>query len=816
MTDLPDHFRTALADRYRIERELGRGGMARVYLAQDVRHKRPVALKVLHPALAQTVGPERFQREIELAARLQHPHILTVHDSGEAAGQLWFTMPYVEGESLRDRLRREKQLPVEDALRIATETARALDYAHRHGVVHRDIKPENILLTGDGDTLVADFGIARALTVGVEGPDDRLTETGMAIGTPAYMSPEQASGGQIDTRTDIYALGAVLYEMLAGEPPFTGPTAQAITAKRFKGEVPHVRQARSTVPESVDHAIQKALAFVPADRFGSAADFARALAAGHESESNTTTVTATPKRELRPKVPSAVVFVLGLLVTATMGLLLWRRSDRPAVPPAASPAVSGGARPAPGTPQPRLTEQPSVAVLPFTNLSPDAANEYFSDGMTEELITALSRVEGLRVAARASSFAFKNKPLDVPDVARKLNVGAVLDGSVRRAGQRLRVTAELVDARDGTRLWADRYDRELQDVFQVQDELARAIVGALRVPLKLTSRSDTALVRVGTRDPAAHDLYLQGRFLWNQRNYEALRRAAGYFERAIERDSSYAQSYAGLADTYLLLPQTGHVRPRDMFPRAKQAVERALALDSTLAEAHTSLALLRTYDYDWRGAETAFQRAIALNPNYATAHQWYSSHLAALGELDSALAEIKRARALDPLSRIISGNVGARLSNLGRYDEALRQQRSTLELDPNFAGTYAGLCFVYAQKHLLRDAIPACERAVALNALATSTGLLAYVYAASGNRPKAAAMVRELEMRSRREYVSPFAIATGYLGLGNLDAMFAWLDSAYAARDPGLVTNLNSSRLWDPVRTDPRFGQLLARMGLHP
>ncbi|HKH82861.1 MAG TPA: tetratricopeptide repeat protein, partial [Gemmatimonadales bacterium] len=542
------------------------------------------------------------------------------------------------------------------------------------------------------------------------------------------------------------------------------------------------------------------------------AELARALAAGHGSEPATATDTAARVRESRPKMSRAVVFVLGLLVTATMGLLLWQRGDRPAGP--GGTAAQRHAEAVLGTQPPALTEQPSVAVLPFANLSPDPANEYFSDGMTEELITALSQVEGLRVAARASSFAFKGKPLDVAEVAQKLNVGAVLDGSVRRAGQRLRVTAELVDARGGTRLWAERYDRELRDVFQVQDELARAIVGALQVPLKLTSRSDTALVRAGTRDPAAHDLYLQGRFLWNQRTHEALSRAIGYFERAIGRDSSYAEAYAGLADCYLLLPQTGPARPRDMYPKAKQAVEHALELDSTLAEAHTSIALLRMQgDYDWHGAEAGFQRALALNPSYATAHQWYSSYLAATGRPEEALAEILRAQALDPLSRVISANVAQRLAYLGRYDEALRQIRSTIELDPNFPNAHSGLCQVYALQGLPRQAIAPCERASAL--LKRPVGLLAYVQAASGNRTRATAIVRELVARSRREYVAPVGIAIGYFGLGDSDATFAWLDSAYAVRDPGLTTFFTSP-LSAPLYSDPRTTRLRTRMGLPP
>ena len=384
-----------MADRYRVERELGRGGMATVYLARDLRHDRPVALKVLHAELANTLGPERFQREIQLVARLQHPHILTVLDSGETAvpggARLWFTMPFVEGESLRDRLRRERQLPVDDAVRIAREAAQALQYAHRHGVVHRDIKPENILLTSDGDTLVADFGIARALEAG--GGQERLTETGLTLGTPAYMSPEQASGGrELDARTDIYSLGTVLYEMLAGEPPFTGATPQALLARRVLEDAPPLRQHRPSAPESLERAVATALARTPADRFASAGDFARALEAGDASRPATSSVTAsaappvsTPAR-LQRRVPAALAFVLGLLVTATMGMLIWQRTHR------APPAGADGSR--------------VVAVLPFENLG-GADQEYFADGVTDAIRGKLAAIPGLQVIARSSSRPYK-------------------------------------------------------------------------------------------------------------------------------------------------------------------------------------------------------------------------------------------------------------------------------------------------------------------------------------------------------------------------------------------------------------------------
>jgi tetratricopeptide (TPR) repeat protein len=404
----------------------------------------------------------------------------------------------------------------------------------------------------------------------------------------------------------------------------------------------------------------------------------------------------------------------------------------------------------------------------------------------------------------------------VVEVSRKLNVATVLDGSVRREGNRLRVTAELVDAREGTRLWADRYDRGVRDVFQVQDELARAIVGALRVPLKLASRPDGPLVKAATMDPAAHDLYLQGRFLWNQRTYESLLRAASYFERAAARDSSYAEAYAGLADTYVLLPFYGSTRPTEAYPRAEAAALRALALDSTGAEAHASLGLVRMYaDYDWRAAEAEFRRSLALNPSYATAHHWYGDYLIAVGRLEESLAAMERARALDPLSRIIAGDLSYALVVNRRYDDAVRQARATLELDPNFERGLNYLCVAYLYKRMPREATTACERATVLSGRTLSMGRLATAYAAAGERAKALAVLRELEAGARRRYVSPYQIAMAQLGLGDTARSFEWLERGYTARDPYLTHNLFEP-LWDPVRADPRFKRLLAQLGLSP
>ncbi|MDQ3222921.1 MAG: protein kinase, partial [Gemmatimonadota bacterium] len=537
MSDVLNRLKAALAGRYHIERELGRGGMATVYLARDLRHDRLVALKVLRPELAHALGPERFLREIRLCARLQHPHIIGVHDSGEAGGQLWFSMPFVEGETLRSRLAREKQLPIDDALRVTAEVADALTYAHQHGIIHRDIKPENILLSGN-HALVADFGIARALAGGA---DERLTDTGLSLGTPHYMSPEQAAGErQLSPRTDVYSLGCVLYEMLAGEPPFTGPNPQAVLAKRLSEPVPHLRSTRDVSPE-IDRTVCRALARSPADRFASVAEFADALRVTSVESGPSTRQVAS--RQSPVKRWWIGVVTATLLLAALAGYL------------ALSRARAGGSAPA-----------ASAAVLPFTDLSPGKDQEYFSDGLTEELITSLSGIQGLRVAARTSSFQFKGQHADVREVGRKLDVRAVLEGSVRKSGDRLRVTAQLSSAKDGYQLWSDSYDRDLADVFAVQEEIARAIVSALRV--QLGGKPDSALSAQPTRNLEAYDLYLKGRFSWNQRTGGALKEAVRYLEQAVARDSSFARAWAALADAYILVVPYAGLSPKEYWPKA--------------------------------------------------------------------------------------------------------------------------------------------------------------------------------------------------------------------------------------------------------
>jgi len=790
LPEIPPRLRDALADRYLIERELGRGGMATVYLARDLKHKRQVALKVLLPSVAMALGAERFQREIEFAARLQHPHILTVFDSGDAGGELWFTMPYVEGESLRERLRRERQLPISEAVRIATEAARALEFAHRHGVIHRDIKPENLLLTSDGSTLVADFGVARALdqTAG-------LTETGVVVGTPAYMSPEQAAGDRaLDARTDIYSLASVLYEMLAGEPPYTGPNPQALLARRLSEPVPHLRPTRDVSP-AVEETVMRALSRSPADRYATAGELAHAL-----QEADSGAARAIKLAESRRRPPTRVWLLGGGLVAAVVVAIavVRGRFRTPTADGATAAAVPA-----------------SAAVLPFADLSPAHDQEYFSDGLTDELITALSKVDGLRVAARTSAFQYKGREVDVRQVGRQLNVGSVLEGSVRRSGNRVRISAQLVSARDGYQLWADSYDRELADVFAVQEDIARSIVGALKV--HLGGRASTRLATKPTQDVEAHDLYLKGRFAWNQRSVAGIQEAVRYLEQAVARDPSFAEAHAALASAYLLVSPYSGEPVADSWAKSKAAAARALALDSTLAEAHTARAYgAMIYDFDWPTAETNFRRAIAADSTYPTAHQWYGNFLWSRGRLDEALQQMKVAHRLDPLSRIIGTEFGQTYYLMHRYDEAEKRLKETLDLDPNYPHALYIIGLIHVQQHRYAEGIAEMRRSVELGGLQEDlAGGMANAYGVSGDRASFNKVVAELEKGMASGAFGPFPLALAYAGLGETARAIDYFNRAIDVKDIFLPEDFFDPQL-DPLRRDPRFRKIEERFGVPP
>jgi serine/threonine-protein kinase len=809
--DFREELQRAVGAAYSFERELGGGGMSRVFLATEMALGRHVVFKVLPPETAHAVSAQRFKREITLAARLQHPNIVPLLSAGEHGRLLYYTMPFVDGESLRAKLAREGELPIAEAVRLLAELADALAYAHGQGVVHRDLKPENVLLSR-GHAVVADFGVAKALVAAADAPSaTSLTSAGTALGTPAYMAPEQAAGDpHVDHRADLYALGCIGFELLSGASPFANRTAQQTLAAQVSERPEALDRRRPGVPPALALLVGPLLEKRPADRPQSAEEVQRTLDAVHfgarapvnasagasHSGSDGRATVAGRRRSLRREAFVAAS-VAAIAIAVAVGYHVRRQSVRRDV----------------------ISQSPtsSIAVLPFVNLSDDPKTEYFSDGMTEELNSALSKVDGLRVAASTSAFALKHTRLSARSIGDTLHVAALLEGSVRQAGNRVRISTQLVNARDGYQLWSESYDRDLRDVFAVQDEIARAIVAALRLRLKLTARSDSTLARLATLDAEAHDDYLRGRFLWNQRTYQSLRDALTYFEHAIARDSAYAEAYAGLADTYVVLPAFGPAAPREAFSHAKRAAGRALALNGMLAEAHTSLAFaLANGDYDWPGAETEFRRALELDPNSANAHAWYSDMLLWLGRREEALAEKARACSLDPLSRIICLEFARDLFYVGRSDDALRRIQAALSVDPTFARTYVVLCRVYLAKRMLREAVAACDQGVTLSRRESfATGLLAYAYGEAGDRRRAQDILHELAARRRHEYVSALGIAIAHLGTRDTAGALAWLDSAVTAHDPRALVSIGEP-IWSPLRSDPRLVRLRQRVGLTP
>jgi TolB-like protein/tetratricopeptide (TPR) repeat protein/tRNA A-37 threonylcarbamoyl transferase component Bud32 len=666
VTDLREQLQSGLGDRYRLERELGRGGMATVYLAHDLKHDRQVALKVLHPELAASLGPERFQREVRTTARLQHPHILPVLDSGEAAGQLWYTMPYVEGESLRDRLRREGQLPLDNALQITREVADTLEYAHGQGVVHRDIKPENILLSR-GHALVADFGIARALQLA---DGDQLTETGVAVGTPAYMSPEQADGASsVDGRSDLYSLGCVLYEMLTGEVPYTGRTPQAVIAKRVLEPLPHVRTLRQSVPEAVEQAINRALAVTPADRFATAAEFIQALTQSLPSPKVQNTPTVPQPRTVagrwgvrRGLATLAVAVLLGIGV-----LLAWLR-----------------ARPEPGTAGPKR-----LAVLPFENLG-RPEDEYFTDGITDEVRGKLIALPGLEVIARTSSREYKQTIKSPQQIGRELGVDYLLTGTVRwekdtSGSSRVRVSPELVQISTASTKWQAPFEASLTDVFRVQAHVAARVAEALGVTLGTSQRE--LLGERPTENLAAYDAFLKGEAATKGMGSDlsATRRALEYYERAVALDSTFALAWAQLSQThswiYRATPATAGA------VAARVAAERAMTLAPTLPEAYRALAVYEAVvRHDLTRAQEYAIREWQLRPKDALLLTMVVTNYVYLGHAEEGLKRLQEAQLLDPRSVEPARSAATALLGLGRYTEAVRAVERALALAPTDLG----------------------------------------------------------------------------------------------------------------------------------
>ena len=763
-TELREQLQATLGRGYTLERELPGGGMSRVFVAEERALGRRVVVKILPPEMARDVSLERFHREIHLAAGLLHPHIIPLLSAGDADGLPYYTMPFIVGESLRLRLAREGRLGLEDAVRLTREVATALDYAHRQGIVHRDIKPENILLH-DGHALVTDFGIARAISRSM--PVSTLTTVGVTLGTPLYMSPEQGDPDrEIDGRSDIYSLGCVLYEMLVGDPPFRGRTGAAIVVRHLRDPVPRPSALRPEVPETLDDVVARTLAKEPANRFASGGDLARALDQ------------AVPAG--RPTVTSFV------------------RSPEAAEAGWTSSSIAADSR--------RF-----VAVLPFENMSADPENEYFSDGVHEEIIAQLSKIRGLKVISRSSVMRYKKSQQPAREIGNALGVSHLLAGSVRRAGHRVRISAQLTDSDTDETVWAETYDRQMDDIFAIQSEVAEQI--AARMETRVTTGERSRLNRKPTDDVEAYNLYLLGRHHYNKVTPADFTKAVDYYRAAIARDPKFGRAYAALADAQFYAG-AGYwgVRPHDTYPEAYAAAKRALELDPSLAEAYGSVGMFRGwYDYDWNGCEAALARAVELNPSGAMLHVLFAMQLAAEGRFDEALAMRDMACRLDPAAMVVRGNASWILYLTRRMDQALADGRSLRHLDPSSAYGAFSHGLICAQAGQPDEAIAAFRDGVILSGRG-SLYLVMLAYAlAVGKRPdEARAVLAEVEGRTT-EFIWPMGLAFAYAHLGETDTALDHLERAYEER-VGWMNLIGREPALDILRGHPRFEAIARRI----
>ena len=740
---------------YKILEKLGEGGMGVVYKAEDTRLRRPVALKFLLPELTRDPqAKERFINEARAASALDHPNICTIYEIAETdEGQLLIAMAFYDGESLKAKISRGP-LDVGEATGIAAQIAAGLARAHSRGIIHRDVKPANIIVTTDGIAKIIDFGLAM-LAGGA-----RLTRTGRTTGTAAYMSPEQARGGDLDLRTDVWSFGVVLYEMLTGRLPFRCEYEIALIYSILNDEPKPVTSLRDAVPPGLERVVDKALAKRPSERYQSVAEMSADVCAASEELSGARAAPGQGRRE------------------------------------------ETGAGP----------RKKSIAVLPFRSLSDSKEDEYFSDGTTEDIITQLSKVRELKVISRTSIMRYKHTDKSIPEIGRELGVATILEGSVRRAGGRVRIVAQLLDVQTDEHMWAETYDRSMEDVFAIQSDVAEKIAAALRTELSPVEKE--RIGRKPTESMEAYNLYLKGRFYWNKRRPDDLKVAVDYFNKAIETDPRYALAYAGLASAYVILPGYTGVAPTKFMPKAEAAARRALELDPTLGEAHAVLGQIKMmYEWDWAGGESEFKKAIELNPSYPTAHHWYCLGLSVVGRYDEAWVEIRRAQELDPLSLVISSCLGGGFYYERQFDKALDQFKKTLELDPNFAPAHLDVGLACLALGRSDEAIAEFQKVRELVG-SGPYGLagLGYAYAQIGRKSEAEQILRELLQFLEQGYAVSYDIAGVYLGLKDKDKALDWLEKAYEERSIDRFAYMHP--VWDELHSDPRFTAIMRKMGL--
>jgi eukaryotic-like serine/threonine-protein kinase len=783
---------------YEILSPLGAGGMGEVYRARDTRLDRDVAVKVLPERLAEdSKALSRFEREAKAVAALSHPNILAIHDFAESAGIHYAVTELLNGETLRERLTRER-LAWRKAVEIGIGIADGLSAAHSKGIVHRDLKPENLFLTSAGLVKILDFGLAHAEVVSsaeaTSAPTATMqTEAGAVLGTVGYMSPEQVKGEPADQRSDIFSFGCVLYETLSGRRAFGGGSPGQTMAAILRDQPPEIARSGVELPVGLDRVVARCLEKSPDERFQTARDLAFAL---KEILGGSAVAFAAPaaaqsakRRRAGFRVGMAGAAVVALLVVAfalNLGRLRQRLTGRRAIE--------------------------SLAVLPFANLSGDPQQDYFADGMTEQIMTNLARVGELRVISRTSAMSYKGTKKRLPEIARELNVDAVVTGSVARMGERLKVSAELIQAASDKNLWADAYERDVRDIVTLQREIAGTITR--KVGVELTPQERAGFERGRPINPQAYEAYVRGRYFWNKQDEENLKKAVAEFQRALDLEPTYAAAYAGLADAYSVIGWQNFLDPKDVCPKAKVAAARALDLDSDLAAAHASLGYIHLYfDWDFAASESEFQRAIALDANSATAHLWYSIFLTAMLRPADARRETERARALDPLSALVALWVGNEHYYDRKYPEAIKAFRDAIAMSPKFPPSHFGLGRVYQAQGNYAEAIAELRAGGAeVSKQPPILGLLGNLLAISGKREEAVAVLKVLDRLSEQKYVSPYSAAAIRLGLGEKDQAIELLRKSLEDRTTWMVWTLKDPR-WDPLRGDPRFQDILRRVG---
>jgi serine/threonine-protein kinase len=736
---------TVFADRYEIIEELGKGGMGTVYRVEDQKIREEIALKLIKPEIAfdkRTI--ERFRNELKLARKIRHKNICQMFDIGEWNGLHFITMEYISGEDLKSFIHRSKQLSIPAAIAIAEEVCEGLKEAHGLGVIHRDLKPANIMIDRDGNSRIMDFGIARTLKgMGV-------TDAGVMIGTPEYMSPEQAEGKDVDESSDLYSLGVILYEMVAGQLPFEGDTPLSIAMKHKMEAPPDPKDINPHVSENLKELLLKCLEKDPQKRYRNAEELLTDLRKIEE-----------PEPQPHKKASSE-----------------WKKS---------------------------------IAVLPFKNMSADPEQEYFCEGLSEELINALTQIKDLRVVARTSAFSFKDKEIDIREIGHKLNVETVLEGSVRKSGNRLRITAQLINVIDGYHLWSDRFDRDQADVFDIQDEISLAITEKLK--LELLGAEKQKLTKRYTEDVEAYNIYLKGLYFRRKLTGKNIEKAIELFNQAIDKDPKNALAWAGLAYAHMVSTFYGEQTPKETYPLAKKAVLQALKLDDQIAEAYEAHAAINAYmEWDWEAAKVNLDRAQELNPGYAWVYLHRGSLMMYQAEFEDGIKSFIKACELDPLNTAFNRNLGCIYFRAGQIDNAIETLQRTIEMDPDFPMTHLYLAYVYIQKKLYKEALEELQKEKSLHGgiLEPHLGI---VYNLMGQRDKTRRILDELIERSEKEYISPYGIALLHFVLGENDLGFSCLDKASETRD-GWMVQIKIDFLLDNVRSDPRFKEILKKINL--